>query len=233
MLKKKDKDKSMIIDWYKNKGVKKHLTNAHNPHYERHKITVPFRMLIVGSSGSGKSSTILNIIYNMPDTFEKIVLCCKSKNEPLYLYLEETLKDMISIYEGIENIPDVNTFDKNIQTLVIMDDLVNEKRQNSIEDFFIRARKKGVSTVYISQSFYKTPIMVRNNLTYIIIKQVSSLKNLSRIMNEYSLGIESKTFKKLYDYCTKNKTDFMLIDLENDATRFRRNFDEIIDMNTL
>lgn len=224
--------KAKVIDWYK-KLPKKFLSKVHNPHYDVHKITVPFRMLIIGSSGSGKTATLLNLIYNMPDTFERIVVCLKSKNEPLYMYLEEKLGTAIEIYEGLDNLPDVDTFDKSVQSLVVLDDLVLEKNQKDIEEFYIRARKKGCSLVYISQSYYQTPKMIRNNLTYIIIKQVSSLKNLSRIMNEYSLGLENKTFKKLYDYCTKDKTDFLLIDLENDATRFRKNFDEIIDINSL
>ena len=78
-----------LKDWYKEKAIQKYLTKQHNPLYHQHHIKIPFRMLIVGNSGSGKTSTLMNLIYNMPDTFEEIIICCKSKHEPLYEFLDD------------------------------------------------------------------------------------------------------------------------------------------------
>ena len=44
-----------LLDWYAHKGVQKYLSKQHNPHYGTHHIKIPFRMLIVGNSGSGKT----------------------------------------------------------------------------------------------------------------------------------------------------------------------------------
>lgn len=221
--------KPINYNWYE-KIPKKYLNKTHNPHFNIHHINIPFRGLIIGNSGSMKTNTLLNLIANMPDTFERIVICLKSKDEPLYNFLADKLKDNgIEILEGIENLPDVNSFNKEVQSLVVLDDLVLEKNQKLIEEFYIRARKKGCSLLYISQSYFLTPKTIRNNLTHIFIKQVSSLKNLTRIMNEYALGIDKKIFKQMYDECTKNKSDFLLIDLEGDKERrFRKNLDEVI-----
>ena len=47
------------------------------------------------------------------------------------------------------------------------------------------------------------------------------------IMNEYSLGIDKKMMKEIYDDATKDKMGFLLLDLEgNKEKRFRSNFDE-------
>ena len=73
-----------LINFYETKGVKKHMKSTHNPHYDKHRIKVPFRMLIVGASGTGKTSTLLNLIRAMPDTFSKICVITKCKNEALY-----------------------------------------------------------------------------------------------------------------------------------------------------
>jgi ABC-type dipeptide/oligopeptide/nickel transport system ATPase component len=215
------------INFYE-KIPKKYLTKTHNPHYNLHHITVPFRALIVGNSGSMKTNTLLNILHNMPDTFERIVICLKSKDEPLYNYLSDKLKDKIEIVEGISNLPSLDSFSKEVQSLLVFDDLVNEKNQKIIEEAFIRLRKKGASMIYISQSFYAIPKMIRNNVNYIFLKQVSSLKNLTRIMNENALGIDKSIFKQMYDLCTKNRSDFLLIDLDNpdNKMRFRKNLDE-------
>jgi hypothetical protein len=222
--------KAEIVDWYK-KIPKKFLLKSHNPHFDTHHIKLPFRMIIAGNSGSGKTQTLLNLIYNMPDTFEKIFIITKNKDEPLYNYLEDKLgKEGLTIKEGLTELPDVDSLDKEQNNLIVLDDLVNEplKQQRPVADFFIRARKKNASIIYISQSFYAVPKLIRDNINYLIIKQVSSMKNLTMICRECSLGIEKKQLKKIYDDATQKKQDFLLIDLEGDKDeRFRKNFDEI------
>jgi ABC-type dipeptide/oligopeptide/nickel transport system ATPase component len=222
--------KAEIVDWYK-KIPKKFLLKSHNPHFDTHHIKLPFRMIIAGNSGSGKTQTLLNLLYNMPDTFEKIFIITKNKDEPLYNYLEDKLgKEGLTIKEGLTELPDVDSLDKEQNNLIVLDDLVNEplKQQRPVADFFIRARKKNASIIYISQSFYAVPKLIRDNINYLIIKQVSSMKNLTMICRECSLGIEKKELKKIYDDATQKKQDFLLIDLEGDKDeRFRKNFDEI------
>jgi hypothetical protein len=222
--------KAEIVDWYK-KIPKKFLLKTHNPHFDTHHIKLPFRMIIAGNSGSGKTQTLLNLIYNMPDTFEKIFIVTKNKDEPLYNYLEDKLgKDGLTIKEGLTELPDVDSLDKEQNNLIVLDDLVNEplKQQRPVAYFFIRARNKNASIIYISQSFYAVPKLIRDNINYLIIKQVSSMKNLTMICRECSLGIEKKQLKKIYDDATQKKQDFLLIDLEGDKDeRFRKNFDEI------
>jgi len=226
-------NKPEIIDWYK-KMPKKYLLKSHNPHYDRHHIKLPFRMIIAGNSGSGKTQTLLNLLYNIPNTFEKIFIVTKNKDEPLYNFLEDKLgEDGLSIKEGISELPDVDSLDKTQNNLIVLDDLVNEpsKQQRPICDYFIRARKKNCSIIYISQSFYAVPKLIRDNISYLIIKQVSSMKNLTMICRECSLGIDKKQLKKIYDDATQSKQDFLLIDLEGDKDeRFRKNFDEIYEI---
>lgn len=223
-----------LIDWYK-KIPKKYLPKQHNPHFENHHIKLPFRMIIAGNSGSGKTQTLLNIINVMQNTFEKIRIVTKCKSEPLYEWLEDKLKDFdFSIEEGLNSLPDLDSLDKTVNNLIVLDDLVNEsaKAQRPVSDYFIRCRKKNCSIIYISQSYYAVPKMVRDNINYLIIKQVSSMKNLTMICRECSLGIDKKELKKIYEDATESKQDFLLIDLDgNKDERFRKNFDEIYVVN--
>ena len=59
---KKDKP-AELIDWYK-KIPEKFLLKQHNPYYDTHHIKLPFRMLIAGGSGAGKTQTLLSLIYH-------------------------------------------------------------------------------------------------------------------------------------------------------------------------
>lgn len=219
-----------LVDWYK-EMPKKFLLKQHNPNFSTHGINIPFRMLIVGGSGSGKTQTLLNIIHAFGNTFNNIHIITKNRNEPLYNYLAEKIDEGLTIVEGIENAPDLDKFDIEEQSLIVMDDLVLERNQKALEQYFIRARKLNCSLVYISQSYYAVPQMIRKNLNYLVIKRLASLPDLFRIMREYSLGVDKKALLKIYEYTTtSNKQDFLLVDLDADPKdRFRKNFSEVID----
>lgn len=233
MTKSKKSSQAELLDWYK-KIPSKYLTKSHNPNYNVHGIKVPFRMLIVGSSGSGKTQTLLNLIHNMGNTFNDIYIITKNKQEPLYEYLEDKLgKQGLTVVEGIDNAPDLDKdINKKDQTLIIMDDLVLERNQRHLEEFFLRARKQNCSLVYISQSYFAVPQMIRKNLTYLVIKQLANLPDLFRILREYSLGVDKKQLMKIYEDATKdNKQDFLLVDLDAEPKdRFRKNFNDVYDL---
>jgi len=227
----KSSSQAELKDWYK-EMPKKYLLKQHNPNFDKHGLKLPFRMLIVGNSGAGKTQTLLNIIYNMGNTFQNIIVITKNKDEPLYNYMEDKMGEQgLQILEGIDNAPDLDSLDKDEQTLIVMDDLVLEKNQSALEQYFIRARKLNCSLIYISQSYYRVPRIIRQNLNYLVIKQLSSLKDLYRIMSEYSLGVEKPQLADMYKSATANKQDFLLIDMDTDpANRFRKNFNEIFDI---
>ena len=158
---------------YKRKEIKKYLQKADNPNINLHQLDkLPFRMVVVAPSGSGKTNFIFNLLEKFSKgkgTFNSITIICRAKDEPIYELLEEKSKKKIKILEGIENIPDINKFEKDQQHIVIFDDLVLEKDQKKISEFYIRGRKKGISICYLSQSFYKIPKTIRQNCNYFVI----------------------------------------------------------------
>lgn len=228
------KKEAKLFDWYKEKLPERYLKKSHNPNFDIHHITIPFRAVILGNSGSGKTQTLLNILYNMPNTFEKIYIITKDKKEPLYEYVEDKYKKQgVEVLEGVENLPDLSKFDEDTQTLVVLDDMVNEpeKKLQPVCDFYIRCRKKGCSIIFISHSWYKMPKLMRLQLSHLFIKQLSSMRDLKMIMNDFSYSMDKKFIKEVYEYCTKDKKDFLLIDINADPDeKFRHNFNDIIEI---
>jgi len=223
-----------MVDYYK-VMPKKFLLKTHNPNYKEHKLNLPFRMLIIGGSGSGKTQTLMNLIRIMNGTFNNIHIITKNKEEPLYEYLESKVDTGLTITEGIDSAPNLDEFDKKEQTLIVMDDLVLEKNQKQLEQYFIRARKLNCSLVYLSQSYFAVPKMIRMNLNYVIIKRLNTLQDLFRMMREYSLGVSKDVLVDLYQHSIQNnKQDFLLVDLDSEPKdRFRFNFLDVYDLNEI
>ena len=68
-------------------------------------------------------------------------------------------------------------------------------------------------------------------MTYLIIKQISSMKNLVMVSREFDVGISKENLIKMYEDATKNKQEFLLMDLEAPPSeRFRKGFNEIYEL---
>lgn len=225
-----------ITNFYDMKEVRKHMKKTENPAFKDHHIPVPFRALIVGSSGAGKTTVALELIKRMPNTFDFIVLICRSVEEPLYQYLIKKCRGMIHTVE-IDSKTPVPSLDEIIQfkqssndnILVIYDDLValSPKRQEPIEDAFIRARKFGVSLMYLTQSYFRTPKVIRLNCNICIIKKVSNLRDIRMILSDYNLGKTVDEMMDAYKRATESIKTFMLIRLDlpsDDPLKFTCNF---------
>ena len=77
----------------------------------------PFRMLIIGSSDSGKANTLLYLINNL-HPIDKIYLYAKDIHEPKYEYLINKREQA-----GIKNLNDPNAF---IEYSDDMDDVLDD-----------------------------------------------------------------------------------------------------------
>ena len=225
------KAKPEILNFYQ-KIPKKFLDTAHNPNFDVHGLKIPFRMLLIGPSGSGKSNTVLNILQVFHSTFTTCTIVTRNKQEPLYQWLETRIPAThLQITEGIETIPDLDSYDKRKNHIIIFDDLLLENNLKSIGEYFIRARKLNVSCIFLSQSYFspdKHFKLLRRNCNYLVIKRGCSIRDLILILREYSLDLTKKDFVKLYQDATNNMQDFLLIDVDAPPEkRFRKNFEVI------
>ena len=207
-----------IVNFYEHKEVQKLITKYHNPNFEYHQIKVPFRAGIIASSSGGKTQLLLNMIAKMDDTFGHIHVVYKA-SEPLYEFLAKSIGDKnITFYTKLADLPLPNDFDhKDKQQLVVFDDQVTEKNQQSIAELFIRGRKigKSISMVYLSQSFFKIPKIVRQQFNYLFLLKLSSARDLNLILSDFSLGIDRNKLVSIYKQATKEKGHFLKIDIDN------------------
>ena len=168
-------------NFYNKKEVKKYCSKTENPNYDVHHIDTPFRSLVVAPSGSGKSNFITNLITLFckgKGTYDNIYIFCKCKDEPLYRYLADKSKGLIEVFENLEKLPALNDLNACKQTLIIFDDMVTDiKKHPIISEYFIRGRKKGASIMFLSQSYYNTPKIIRQNVSYVVILKLGGTRD--------------------------------------------------------
>ena len=207
------------------------LDKVDNPNFNLHGIKIPMRMCIVAPSGSGKTNflvNIINIFSSGKGTFNTITIITRNANEPLYKWINSICPSII-IKEGLENTPALDKFDKDFNHLVVWDDLVLSKDLSKVEQYYIRARKFGVSCIFISQSFFRIPKIIRNNCSYMVLLKLSGNREINMILSEFGLGVSKSELLEIYKYATNEKMVPLLIDMEEEQTkRFRKGLTEII-----
>lgn len=92
MKKKANKKSFEIINPYE-KIPRKYKITYYNPNYDKHGIEIPFRILLAGSSGSGKGMTLVNLLKALTDTFDTLTIIAKKPNQPIFKYLSDIIKD--------------------------------------------------------------------------------------------------------------------------------------------
>ena len=205
-------------NFYNKKEVKKYCSKTENPNYDVHHFDSTFRSLVVAPSGSGKSNFITNLITLFckgKGSYDNIYIFCKCKDEPLYRYLADKSKGLIEVFESLEKLPPLNDLNACKQTLIIFDDMVTDiKKHPIISEYFIRGRKKGASIMFLSQSFYNTPKIIRQNVNYVVILKLGGTRDINSLLREVSIGLTKEQLLDMYKEATKIKFDVMILNLE-------------------
>ena len=106
-------------------------------------------------------------------------------------------------------------------------DMINNKKLDSIvTELFIRGRKRNISIVFITQSYFKVPKDVRLNSTHFFIMEIPNKRELQQIVLNHSSNIDFKDFMKMYKKYTKEPYTFLFNDTtlpSDDPLRFRKN----------
>ena len=198
------------FDEYTNVNKKDH--NSNWPYIPDH----PYRILIIGGSGTGKTNALLNLINNQQD-IDKIYLYAKDPYEDKYQYLINKrecvginhLNDPKAFIEYSNDIHDVykniNNYnpDKENKVMIVFDDMIadmisNKKLNSIVTELFIRCRKLNISLVFISQSYFKVPKDVRNNSTHFFIMKIPNKRELQQIAINHSSDVNTKDFIEIY-----------------------------------
>lgn len=228
--------KDKIKDWYKiagngtgEKGIKP------DKNFSKHMIKPCSMISIIGSTGAGKTTAVVEFLSRKNDAFTRIIYFSgSSTDEPLLNFLQSRI-DGLELIEDPDELPeltDMNDEDKKEEKLIIFDDFINLKPKDKvkIQKWFNSARKYGFTCIALSQNYTDEPIQMRRNTQYWLIFRLNDMNTINNILkNHNNNGDDKELVKQAYFESTREPKNFFTLDLTpNSEARYRHNFTDVI-----
>ena len=214
-----------------------------------------FLLYVIGSPGSGKTSTIMSLLTSHPTK--------KQPNKPKYFYklfdnihlISASLQTLPKSFTKL--LPDEKKHNKyndnllsdiiddlqegeNQNNLLVMDDIIKDLNRSKILSKVCLNRRHitqdeeqegnaGLAIMIISQKFTLLNLEYRNAVSHFIIFKTSNATELKRIKEEICYDLEDYEFDNLTKLAWKDKYSFLFIDLnkpKNDKYFIR--FDKVV-----
>jgi GTPase SAR1 family protein len=214
-----------------------------------------FMLYIIGSPGSGKTSTMMSLLSShptkkKPDTncyywkfFDNIFLISGSlstlptnftkllpEDKQFNQFSDELVENIVeNLYEG-----------DNENSLLILDDVIKDLKRSKIMSKICLNRRhcthnsekenqSGLSIFIISQKYTLLPLEYRNATSDFIIFKTSNFTELKRIKEELCTDLTDDEFNSITKSAWKNKYSFLYIKInENKKNKYYSVFDKII-----
>lgn len=187
----------------------------------------PYRMLVVGPSNTGKTNVVVDMVLDKV-YFDNLYVIAGDLDDDYYRYLARCIEELNEEIEsgkneklyGLEpkvlemsnNINfDIKKLDKKRQNVVIVDDMITETHQDTICELFTRIRKLNGSIIYITQSYFETPKLIRQNCNYLMIFNIGQEGNLHTLLRNHCVNDMDKVLE-LYNRIHMVPYRFLMID---------------------
>ena len=199
----------------------------------------PFRLAVAGSSDSGKTTMIINLLMgdkkakkdgNRYILCDAVLLVGRYLDEPKWAVVRDFFEEEEIPFTAVTHseIPEIDSFDPTQATVVIFEDLMDapKKTQDLITGYFTHGRHKNISCIYVAQRFFAIPKAIRENVNYISLHGGhGSLTDTKRIIRQYTE--ESESLAPVIDDLTLQR-EFVVFDLrrsKNDPLSIRIRWD--------
>lgn len=205
----------------------------------------PFRICIVGGTGSGKTNLVLNLIYEeyakvlkrvilmagKPDTISEMKELHEEKKSPFDLELYKKYNDD-KVHEIMEELEANHT-----ESCFIFEDLTTfnvskKQKKNGIDRIVMNGRQSGASMIISSQSYMDINHSTRStNCSMLILYANDSDTDKENVYKNHASGLSKEQFIKLWDDYSQDKFSFLVIDkTQPQNSRFRDSDLKVIDI---
>ena len=189
------------------------------------------RVIIAGTSYSGKSTICKDILIKYIEQIDYILLLASPGAQPLENEIK--LVEKLTKFDYIPSISEINaSFSKSAHKVIILDDNYTTAFQNeNVLSYFIRGRHERLSIILISHNlFFSRARYSRDislNVTHFILMKLRDVNQIFYLASQIYGKIEAKKVVKIYQYILENNSwPHMLLDLSINSkkiTEFRSN----------
>jgi hypothetical protein len=194
--------------------------------FKNHEIEPCSMVGLIGQSGSGKSTALIDFIYRAPKYTEILIFSGSgsASTEPLYVLLREKIPE-VQTFDTVEQIPDLESFtDKDVERLIVFDDFlqITPKQMKKLAQYSTASRKAGFTCVFISQNYTNVPKVISRNLHYLWLFKIQDSVSVDTIFKNHVNGITKQQFRDLHRVITSEPRSFLNLDLRNGT--MKKNF---------
>ena len=193
----------------------------------------PSRILVVGLPGSGKTTITANLILSpeLKLIYDKLYIYATDLMDDKYQLIKEKFEKVeeklskkhkqdvkiLTMGDKLSDVLPVDDLDRDIQNLVIFDDFLahaSDKEHFKVTDYWIRSRRMNATCLYLTQSYFGTPKILRESTNYVILFKVNNSFDLNAIHRDLIRGLNLDDFKKLYyELINSSRYGYVVIDL--------------------
>lgn len=211
-------------------------------------------ILICGSSGSGKTSLLVNLIsktgskngykQSFRKCFHKIILCSPSvqtlKKNVFKIPDDQKYEDFHQCMNDLEghlraSVLQGEMDDEKKFNLLILDDVAAALRQDRYNEVLLtqllqNRRHKNLTTIIVVQKWTMLPTGIRSNANVVFLFKPKTMQEQEAITNDI-LPVRKRDSMDLFSFVFSGRYNHLMIDLtlmHSNDFRFFRNFEEII-----
>lgn len=198
------------------KGWHESWDNGRNPLNIPH----PYRVILAGPPGVGKSSTIKHLIMRAFPPFEEIfVVHCDPNGTSEY-------KDIGEV-SMLQNIPDPESWEGKKKTMVILDDIeyrqMNKIQKRNLDRLFgYCSTHKNISVASTAQDAFSIPPACRRMANIFVLWRLQDLDSMARLAKK--TGLKACDLRSIFEsVCNGNRDSLWLDSSYNTPYPIRKN----------
>lgn len=213
--------------------------------------TWTYRAIVSGKTGCGKTNAVVSGITTGFWPYHRIYVFSPTIEQPAFKYLEgymrlkedayfKKTKKKVSLYKGSSSLSDllniIDEVNKDVLNLVILDDLIAYKDWlNAAIDIAVRGRHSGIAMLILTQQYYKTPKILRDQTEIAMIFETPNRRDITNIGASLGNGLSAEHFRQLFltaltpDPKFPKLRPFFYVDNGSEAMfRYRRFYNQVL-----
>lgn len=185
---------------------------------------LPFTALLVGSSGSGKTYFVKQLLENMTHTLSQRpdhIIWCYSSYQPMYDQLSKKID--IQFFEGIpDSLTDESIFPPNQHNLLVIDDCmgVASNHDEIMKAFTMYTHHRKLSVVFLVQNLFhqgKHSRTISLNSNYFVLFKSPRDKMQISVLASQMFPTQRSYFLQSFNDATKDPYSYLIVDMRPDC----------------